>query len=458
MEFFNSIIEKVKPYYDKAVEWFKSTIYAPLNNFYEQFVPENIRSVVEFKWAFIGLIAIVLLLLIIICSSIKKHKSRKIKFIVDGEVYKVLKKVKYKKVINYPDSPVKEGFEFVGWYKDRKLTKPYTRETYNKKKSIKLYAKFTKLDSEQVAEAVKNETPTATLEQPSVLNQNVAEQTKEETVEQSSFVTEEVLEVPTDLTVKGLGYFYDEIRYEMLCYERANAFKKLGVVKKQIVAEMFERDDAVYLYLAVDPNNMIKKGYKVEKYDSPEFAIVPCKKTVKTEEDFNEAKALLKEAMLVNNLVHSDIITVSKTESDEQTRKNGFVFYLKNEQVATTASDYYKYLRAVVLSYSASSDCKIPDSLNNKMILKIFKKGEQVMLYLALDSNEYGLEFVGYDKNFVETPSMLKVNTVEDICRANSLIDGLMRGFGMERHPDLVEVSNDEVVDENCGFGYRVRR
>ena len=92
------------------------------------------------------------------------------------------------------------------------------------------------------------------------------------------------------------------------------------------------------------------------------------------------------------------------------------------------------------------------------MILKIFKKEDLVYLYLALDAEKEGLEFVGYDKNFADTPAMLKIDTAEDLIKANRLIDRLMNTCGLERYPEKAEVVQDGDVQTNCGFGYRIRR
>jgi hypothetical protein len=92
------------------------------------------------------------------------------------------------------------------------------------------------------------------------------------------------------------------------------------------------------------------------------------------------------------------------------------------------------------------------------MILKIFKKGEKVFLYLALNAEIEGLEFVGYDRNFMDTPAKFEINTAEDCFKAQSLIDKLMYRYGMEKHPDQTEIDLTEKLESSCGFGYKIRR
>ena len=162
--------------------------------------------------------------------------------------------------------------------------------------------------------------------------------------------------------------------------------------------------------------------------------------------------------MIINNFVKSNVVIANKTKSDENVRRSGFAFFVKNDIVVTTASEYYILLRSIVLSYKLSALRKYPEGLDNKMILKIFKKDERIFLYLALNAEKEGLEFVGYDKNFADTPAMFEIKSADDCNKAQSLIDKLMFYYGMEKYPDQAEISLNETLQTNCGFGYRIRR
>lgn len=481
----------------KPVQGLLKPVLTPVENFYNSTGLQKYLSFSNLSLILLALIALIILVVIIALIA-KPFKKRKVKFIVDGKVY-AKTVTKYKKPIKFPADPVKGGLSFAGWFKNKKLTKPADK-VLKKKKSIKLFAKFEEVKEDVVAvvdevkeieKEIEATVAPAPVQEPQVVIQPVQPQyaqpvqpqvviqpvqpiyqqpiyqqpvqpqyaqpiyqQPQQPIYQQPQVIEEAIETPK---VRGLGDFYDEIRFAMLGYERAPQFKKLGVQRKQVVAEMFERNGVINLYLAVDPALMQEKGYNVTKYTESEFAIVPCKKTVSNEQELQEALELIKEAMLLNNLVKSDLVFNQKTVSNEQARKSGFAFYVKNETVATTAADYYRLLRAVVLSYQMSPSRKIPENLENKMILKIFKKEEQVYLYLALNSEENGLEFVGYDKNFIDTPAMFAVNAAEDCRKANELIDKLMYRFGMEKHPEKAEISLEDTIDRNCGFGYRIR-
>ncbi len=388
----------------------------------------------SFPLAWALLIALGVVVVIITIISIISHnvKARKIKFFIKNDLISTVK-VKYKKPIPYPNAPVLDGYKFIGWATDDEGKKLYDSEVLNVKKHLKLYA---------IIE------PIAT-SQPAQPNVEYSAQVIPPYVQKYEY-----LQMPTQY---GAKYFYDEIRYAMLGYERSLQFKKLGVQRKKIIAEMFEKDETVYLYLAVDPSLMLEKGYKVERFDDVQFEIVPCKKVVKSKEDLNEALLLVKEAMTVNNLIKSEGTFLQKPSSDEQARKSGFAFFVKNETVATTAEDYYRILRAIVLSYQKSSKLPMPAGCNNKMILKIYKKEELIYVYLALDPIAENLQNVSFDRNFLDTPAMIEIKTAEDFIKTNELIDKLMFRYGMERKPEIAKISLEDKIESSCGFGYRIK-
>ncbi len=438
----------------------------------------------------IALGAIILLSIIVrIC------KKKKVKFYVGKK--KIAKvKVRRKKAIPFPEAPEKEGMAFVGWFKDKKFKKPYLSKVLLKNKKLKLYARYIvkaeepevvePLTTAPVVEEQNTVVPPMSVNalEPQVVAPISGDEEKGdlERITSTQLYDQEGLDkfdVLGDEKVYGepmsenaimeekialekkevkLDEYYDNIRYEMLTYERALPFKEIGVTRKQIIAEMFERDEKIYLYLAVDPELMKEKGYDVESHKDLEFSIVPCLKEITCKQDYDEAIKLINETMLLNNFIKSEVVFAQKIKSDQVARKNGFAFYVKNDNVVTSAKHYYNLMRALVLSYKVAVNRKYPDSLDNKMILKIFKKEERIFLYLALDADAEGLEFVGYDKNFVDTPAMFEIKTAEDITKATTLLDKLMYRFGMEKCPEQVDVSIDEAVEENCGFGYRIRR
>ena len=437
----------------------------PVVDFLRGFWDTTGITFISFELAFF--IVFNLLVLIVLCTLLKLlfgRKKKKITFIVDGQVY-AKRKAKYKKKIKFPAKPFKQGSEFIGWFTDRGGVNQYTSNKMTSKRAITLYACFNEENACAVAEneetpvEVQDTTDLAPAPQKVEDNQGVVTQVQdiqpqEETEPKKTTIHEEEIDHIID---RSIGDLYDDLRVEMLSYSRAKAFNDFGLYRKQIIAEMFEKDGVINLYLAIDPALMLEKNYQVEKYTDAQFSIVPCRKVIKNQKDYDEAVALIKETMTLNNLVKTDLITVTRTVSDSRARRSGFAFFVKNEQVATTAVDYYKILRQNVLCYSASTSKEVSRINDNKMILKIFKKDEEIFVYLALNAEQEGLEFVGYDKNFVETPAMLKVNTFEDVVIAYYLIDKLMYRYGMEKFPENGEPIGTEQIDKNCGFGYRIR-
>ncbi len=389
----------------------------------------KVSNPIDFTYVAIGaLVALLLIITAVILTSI--FKKKKVVFYSDGKKYLVTK-CKHKGDIIFPSEIKKEGKKFACWCVDKKLEKDFLQTKLQKNKKLKLYAKFESVDGSVSSSAGDN------------LEQKPKLETKNDVI--------------TEGTPFDIGELYDAIRYEMLSYERATPFKQLGISRKQIIAEMFEKNGKINLYFAIDPNLMREKGYNVLDYVEPEFKVVPCKKVVDSFSDFEEVVNVIKETMVLNNFVKSDVVMATKVKSDEGVRKSGFAFFVKNDKIATSAKEYYILLRSLVLSYKMSAIRRNANLNENNMILKLFKKGEKIFLYLALNAELEGLEFVGYDKNFIDTPAMLEINTADDCIKAQALIDKLMYRYGMEKHPDQTEIDLEEVLDVNCGFGYKIR-
>ena len=446
IQFFNGIISTVTTFFQgvvqKAVNFYSST----LVELYKKHLVSRFAFLQNVKlwWILLGLAVLLLIIFIIIICSICKRKKRKVRFYAFGELIKT-EKVRYKKPIPFATAPCKEGLQFDCWCLDEEGKIPYEKEVLDRKKKLNLYASYKKVETPASVEV--QQAPQLQVEPTNV------EVPVQESVD--SGADYEVLSLELESDELSSQFVYDELRYAMLGYERAMQFKKLGVVRKQNIAEMFEKDGEVYLYLKVEPKLMLEKGYQVEEHTDSRFS--PCKKVVKTKKDLQEALGLIKEAMTVNNLVKSETTFAQKPASNEAIRKSGFAFFVKNETVAVSADDYYRLLRAIVLSYHKAENSVTEESAKNKMILKIYKKGENVNVYLALDPIENGLKDVSYDRSFQDTPSLIEVKTAEDCALANLTIDKLMYRYGMERRPEKAEISMDDAIENNCGFGYRIK-
>ena len=117
-------------------KWLKD-LYAIIFSLYAKLVPYwPFSDVIKLKYAIVIAAVILLILFIIIVVSISKNKKRKVKYFVNGELY-FKEKVKYRKALALPVVE-KEGFDFEGWYLDKKLIKKYKGKTLNRKKNLKL--------------------------------------------------------------------------------------------------------------------------------------------------------------------------------------------------------------------------------------------------------------------------------------------------------------------------------
>ena len=433
------MLEQIKSLLEQAKQFVANLVDQAVNLYTTTLVPMwPFQDTVPLWYVLAGIGGLIVLMLFIsICTS-SRRKKRKVNFYFQGGLYKTVK-AKYKKAIKFPEPPQKDGYKFVGWCLDRTLKNPYNKTVLDRKKNLNLHARYEKIVEAPVAYNVQPATFDAVVPAPAVAK------------EYGPVIENQ------DLTPIGPAYYYDEIRYAMLGYERAPQFKKLGVLRKQIIAEIFEKVGVVNLYLKLDPEYMQEKGYKVERYEEEMFSIVPCKKLINSTEDLEEALKLVKETMTVNNMVKSGVTFAQKPASTKEARESGFAFFVKNETVATTIEDYYRLLRSVVLSYQKMENVKTPESAKNKMILKIYKKGEILNVYLALDAVEEGLTDVSFDKSFAETPALIEVKTADDCVKANEFIDKLMFRYGMERKPEKATVSLDDTIEKNCGFGYRIK-
>jgi len=464
-------------------------VYLFLAGKYEEF---GLQKYVPTQAGVIIACMIAVFLVVLLLVVIFKKKKRTIKFYV-GEKKFVPVFAKKGSVIKYPEISLPEGYTFAGWYKDVEYVEAFEDIKFNGKKNLSLYAKFVTNElpaQEEYIEEIQEEAPILPVEENATFAETVENKdevlvdvpTQEEAQEEAPAAEEVVEEAPaveevpleeqpkkaeTEVileekiskpkTIYTIGEIYDELRYQILGYERVKSLSKFGVERKQYIAEMFERDEKIYLFLAIDPDLMRMRGYSVTRAIEPEFAAVPCEMVVASGNDLQAAFELIDETMKFNFLVRSSFNAYDKVVSDEATRKNGFAFFIKNETIATTAADYYKLLRASTLAYAVADSHKDDGKFVNKIILKLFKNDEEIYLYLALDAEAEGLDFVGYDRSFADTPAMFQVKCAEDIAKANVLIDKLMYQNDMIRSPEKVEVNLDEAVENSCGFGYRVR-
>ena len=107
---------------------------------------------------------IVLLFLIWAIVAVVKRKKYKVRYDANGGKFGSSKRVKYCKNLVYPNNPTRKGYQFMGWYTNKKGTKRFDATDKMKRKCVKVYAKWMPVKKyekvndakEKVSKKVKN--------------------------------------------------------------------------------------------------------------------------------------------------------------------------------------------------------------------------------------------------------------------------------------------------------------
>lgn len=109
---------------------------------------------------------IVLIFLIWAIVAVVKRKKYKVRYDANGGKFGSSKRVKYCKNLVYPNNPTRKGYQFMGWYTNKKGTKRFDATDKMKRKCVKVYAKWMPVKKyekvndakEKVSKKVKNNT------------------------------------------------------------------------------------------------------------------------------------------------------------------------------------------------------------------------------------------------------------------------------------------------------------
>ncbi len=107
---------------------------------------------------------IVLIFLIWAIVAVVKRKKYKVRYDANGGKFGSSKRVKYCKNLVYPNNPTRKGYQFMGWYTNKKGTKRFDATDKMKRKCVKVYAKWMPVKKyekvndakEKVSKKVKN--------------------------------------------------------------------------------------------------------------------------------------------------------------------------------------------------------------------------------------------------------------------------------------------------------------
>ncbi|HBF44803.1 MAG TPA: hypothetical protein DDW16_04190, partial [Clostridiales bacterium] len=288
-----------------------------------------------FFYVAIILLAIVLILLI---TLIVKTWRYKITFKTNGGSKVKSIKAKKNEPFVMPSIPTKEGYIFGGWFKDKECTDRFILYKLEKRKSVKVYAKWIPLSDSEVLE--------------------------------NSTVT--------------LDDLYKALRASLDDYKKIGF--GIGLKKKEEIGRIIISNDKVNLYLTGDVEKIKEMGYDVSLANVDEVKETPVKMVVKTEEDLYKALELIDIVMAENGFAEKDGTPDELGEISDEERLNGYVFAVENEKEATTLKDFFELLRTQAKSYVLMGDSGTPRDFSGKYIVKAKLEENKIDLYLPYNN------------------------------------------------------------------------
>lgn len=357
-------------------------------------------------WTYVILI-VALILLIVIIKLIVKHWKYTIKFIVNGGSRVRSIRVSKGEAIVLPESPVKTGLVFGGWFVDSACTVRFLETKLNRRRGYKLYAKW------------------------------------------SAPVSAEVL-----------TSFYDGLRTRMSSYEKRSFKPTLGMVEKDLIANMFGRENYIILYLALDPAKAADLVDVPAQYSHKDkkFASLPTKIIISDPQTYADALKLTEYTMLSKGLqlMEEDRLPELIASTVEE-RTNGFAYFVRNERVAATTADYFELLRITVKSYVMETDNGMFKPGDRFTFARIYYDAKSVDLYLPSIKGIKELEKGSRKPRFGDTPVHIVICDNSDMEKAFDLIEKAMLYYGFTKHPENSNDLEDVVLSDTNGFAYSVR-
>lgn len=357
-------------------------------------------------WTYVILL-VALILLIVIIKLIVKHWKYTIRFIVNGGSRVRSIRVSKGEAIVLPESPVKTGLVFGGWFVDSACTVRFLETKLNRRRGYKLYAKW------------------------------------------SAPVSAEVL-----------TSFYDGLRTRMSSYEKRSFKPTLGMVEKDLIANMFGRENYIILYLALDPAKAVELVDVPAQYSHKDkkFASLPTKIIISDPQTYADALKLTEYTMLSKGLqlMEEDRLPELIASTVEE-RTNGFAYFVRNERVAATTADYFELLRITVKSYVMETDNGKFKPGDRFTFARIYYDAKSVDLYLPAIKGIKELEKGSRDPRFGDTPVHIVICDNSDMEKAFGLIEKAMLYYGFTKHPENSNDLEDVVLSDTNGFAYSVR-
>ena len=355
-------------------------------------------------WTWVIIIA-ALILLIALSKVIAKNCKYTIKFVVNGGTPVHPIKVSKNEAIVLPESPTKTGLIFAGWYLDEDCTTRFIETKLRRRKGFKLYAKWAAPVSAEV-----------------------------------------------------LNSYYDGLRTLMTSYGKCSFKPTLGLVEKDLIANMFGEDNYLVLYLALKPakaKEALGEGIVLTHKDK-KFLSLPTKIVISDERSYYDAMKLTELTMVEKGLQLKDELP-EKITSTEEERKAGFAYYVRNERVASSIADYFELIRIALKSYVLETDNGTFKPGDRFTFARVYYTAKEVDLYMPVVKGIKEIEKADRTPRFSDTPVHIVICDNGDMEKAFETIDKAMLAYGFTKYPENSNDLEDVVLSDTDGFAYTIR-
>ena len=240
--------------------------------------------------------------------------------------------------------------------------------------------------------------------------------------------------------------YYNTIKHELLSYKKVNSrvshsYDRFNLGRKS-VAKIGMRGKTLVLYLALNPEEYVNTKYYAKNVgDVKKYQDTPTMVKVKSQRGLKYAIELI--SILLNGVEKNpptEIIDYVLPEIPADQLKDCYLkksFLGKLCQLDKDTKDYYSQVKNALIEYKKVNS-RISFNYENynigrKSVAKLNVKGKTLVLYLALNPNDYVntkyyAKNVGYVKKYQDTPTMVKVKSARGTKYAIELINKLLEG------------------------------
>lgn len=348
---------------------------------------------------------VALILLIIIVKIVIKNFKYSIKFVSNGGTAVRSIRVAKGEAIILPEAPTKTGLVFAGWFIDEACTVRFIETKLRRRKGYKLYAKWA-----------------------------------------------------APVSAELLTSFYDGLRTFMVSYEKCSFKPTLGMVERELIANMFGEENYVVLYLALkaDKAKELPGGESASSHKDKKFAALPTKVIISDAKSYADAIKLTEQTMIAKGLQMKEVAPEKVTSTPEE-RAAGFAYYVKNERVAASMADYFELLRIGLKSYVLETDNGKFKPGDRFTFARIYYTAKNVDLYMPVTKGIKELEKGEREPRFSDTPVHIVICDNGDMEKAFDVIEKSMLSYGFTKYPENSNDLEDVVLSDTDGFAYTIR-